>query len=63
MVRKRPSADIKKCNVSTGNELGDRSASIVFHSVDQYLKKRKQTLQSMVILLQGGLVPEKVSMS
>lgn len=29
MVRKRPSTDIKQCNVSTGNELGDRSASIV----------------------------------
>lgn len=29
MVRKRPSTDIKQCNVLTGNELGDRSASIV----------------------------------
>lgn len=29
MVRKRPSTDIKQCNILTGNELGDRSASIV----------------------------------
>lgn len=29
MVRKRPSTDIKQCSVSTGNGLGDRTASIV----------------------------------